>query len=89
MQGTLVLTEMEVDEQELPEPKAEETSANVEAQSSIKLLEKLATNIKKLDANVEKLISAIAKIKANQLIIINILSHCPKKLCLCFNDNFY
>ena len=48
---------MEVDKQALPEPEVEESSASVEAQPSIKLLEKLAANMEKLDANMKKLMS--------------------------------
>ena len=66
---------MKVDEQELPEPEAEKGSANVEAQPSIKLLEKLATNMEKLKANMENLTSDIVKVKANELIIIDLLNH--------------
>ena len=68
---------MEVDEQELPELEAEEANTNVETQPSIKLLEKLAANMEKLEANVEKLTSDIAKIKANQLMITDLLRHRP------------
>ena len=77
MQWWLIPIEMEVDEQELLEPEAEKASANVEAQLSIKLLEKLAANTEKLDTNVEKLMSNIAEIKANRLMIIDFLSHQP------------
>ena len=75
MQGWLIPTEMNVDEQEILEPHAEEASANVEAQSSIKLLKKWAAKMDKLEANVEKLTTDIAEIKANQLMIIDLLSH--------------
>ena len=66
MEGWLISTEMDVNEQELLEPEAKEASANVEAQPSIKLLEKLAAKIDNLEANVEKLTTTIAEIKANQ-----------------------
>ena len=66
---------MEVDEWELLELEIEEANARVEAQPSIKLLEKLAVNMEKLEANAEKLMSDITKIKVNQLIIIDLLSH--------------
>ena len=68
---------MAVDEQELPKPEAEEANVNVEAQPSIKLLEKLVANMENLEANVEKLTSNIAEIKANQQIIIDFLIHRP------------
>ena len=68
---------MEVDEQTLPESEVEEANASVEAQLFIKLLEKLAANIEKVDANMEKLTSYIVEIKANQLIIIDLLSYHP------------
>ena len=90
MQGGLISIEMEVDEQELLEPEAKEVSANVEAQPSIKLSEKLTTNMEKLEANVEKVTSDIAEIKANQLMIIDLLSHGSYKIYVyVFNDNFY
>ena len=73
MQGWLISTEMEVDEQELPNSEVENA---IEAQPSIKLLKKLAANKEKLEAKVEKLTSDIAEIKANQQIIIDLLSHC-------------
>ena len=56
---------MEVDKQEMPEPEVEEASASVEAQPSIKFLEKLVVDMEKLDANMEKLTSDIGKIKVN------------------------
>ena len=62
---------MDVDEQEPPKPKVDEASANVEAQPSIKLWERLTTKMKKLEANVEKLTTDIAKSKANQLMIMD------------------
>ena len=75
MQRWLISTEMDVDEQELPELEVEEANANFEVQPSIKLLEKLGTKMEKLEANVEKLTTDIAEIKANQLMIIDLLSH--------------
>ena len=76
MQGWLISTELDVDEQELPESEAKEVNANVEAQPSIKFLEKLAAKMEKLEANVEKLTTDIVTLKANQLMIIDLLSHC-------------
>ena len=76
MQGWLIYTKMDIDEQELPKLEAKEGSANVEAQPFIELLETLAANMKKFEANyVEKLTSDNAEIKANQLMIIDLLSH--------------
>ena len=68
IEGWLISTEMDVDEQELPQPEAEEASTNAEKvcdQPSITLLEKLAVKMDKLEASMEKLTANIVEIKAN------------------------
>ena len=71
MQWWLISTEMDADEQELPQLETEEASA----QPSIILLEKLAVKMDKLEVFVEKSTTDIAVIKANQQIIIDLLTH--------------
>ena len=58
---SLIPMKTQVDEKDLSKPKVEEASANVEKPSIQHHL------LKKLAANVEKLTSDIAEIKANQL----------------------
>ena len=71
MQGWLISTQTDVDEQDRPQPEAEEANANVEKASvepSTTLLEKLAVKMDKLEAD-------MAEIKFNQQYIIELLTH--------------